>query len=141
MAKIRYGFLVSSDEIIFLRCEPIQKMETVNVAPRGQKPELKQIHTFVEPWIDYSDPIKFTDVLDLDRGTVPVKLAMLYFLYLSTCTEWKMPNKLGSSLKYFARTNAGEKWRPAPLAPFPVVPEPPAPQELAFRPRNRWGPP
>ncbi|OAL54134.1 hypothetical protein IQ07DRAFT_677520 [Pyrenochaeta sp. DS3sAY3a] len=146
MGQIRYGFLVSNDEIMFLRCEPIQKIQTVkemvkvpvNVDPRGKKLQVKQVKTFVEPWMDWSDPIKITDVLDVDRGTIPVKLAMLYFLHLSTCTEWKMPDRLGSSLKYFAKTKAGENWKPAPLASFPVVPPPPTFHQLPIR--NRWGP-
>lgn len=115
MDRIRYAFLVSVDEIIFLRCDVVQKVETVNVAPRGRAPDLDQAEVLMEPWLYYSDPIKFTDTLDETKGTVPVRLALLYLMHTSTGSDWKMPNELGSCLKYMAKTKAGEKWKPKPF--------------------------
>ncbi|KAF2820669.1 hypothetical protein CC86DRAFT_360526 [Ophiobolus disseminans] len=104
MSSTRYAFLLSSDEIIFLKTEIMSKCEY----PRGRDP----VDLFVEPWLFYSAPIKFTDILDEDKGTIPVKLALLYLLQLSKQGGWQMHEEIGDSLKYFETRKAGERYIP-----------------------------
>lgn len=51
MANLRYSFLVSSDEIMFLRIDIEEKKF------RGKT-------VLVEPWLNYSKPLKITDVFN-----------------------------------------------------------------------------
>ncbi|KAH7080212.1 hypothetical protein BKA63DRAFT_406864, partial [Paraphoma chrysanthemicola] len=109
MSSTRYAFLVSASEITFLKFDVIQKTQ-YNV-PAGKDP----VDLFHEPWLLYSEPIKFEDVLeeeDEQDTTVSVKMALLYLLYCSTKTGWELPADTGRSLNYFAKTKAGEGWKP-----------------------------
>ena len=97
MDNIRYAFLTSSDEIIFLKFEIAERVKYVNKAPRTATPDIDQVDVLKEPWLSYSDPIKFTDILDEAKGTVPVRLALLYLLHTSITSDWHLPDDMGSS--------------------------------------------
>ncbi|CAO2657904.1 Nn.00g071640.m01.CDS01 [Neocucurbitaria sp. VM-36] len=114
MDNIRYAFLTSSDEIIFLKFDIVERVKYVNTAPRNATPDIDQVDVLKEPWLSYSDPIKFTDILDEAKGTVPVRLALLYLLHTSITSDWHLPDDMGSSRKYAAKTKAGEKYRQPP---------------------------
>lgn len=118
MDNIRYAFLISSDEIMFLKFDIVQRVENVNHARRGETPDFEQVDTIKEPWLYFSDPIKYTDELDETKGTVPVRLALLYLLHTSTMSDWRLPTDMGSALNYAAKTKAGEKYVPEPLNPL-----------------------
>ena len=114
MERIRYAFLTSSDEVVFLKLDIHERAETVDVAKRGVSSNVVQVTTFKEPWLCYSTPIAYTAELDEEQGTVPLRLALLYLLQTSTLSEWQLPQDVGPALNYAGRTRAGEKWRPAP---------------------------
>lgn len=84
---IRYAFLTSSDEVIFLKLDIAQRIKNVNIASPGENPELEQVDVLKEAWLSYSDPIKHTDVLDEAKGTVSVRLALLYLLYVGLASD------------------------------------------------------
>jgi hypothetical protein len=106
MSSTRYAFVVCADEIMFLKFELVEKVDYN--APL----DLDHVKLFVEPWLSYSPPIKFTDVLDPNEGTVSVKLAMLYLLHCSMQSDWELQAEIGNSLKYAAKTKAGERYVP-----------------------------
>jgi hypothetical protein len=110
-AGTHFGFLISSDEIIFLRFEITERVVEVNIAPRGDPKEFADMDAVKEPRIMFSNPINYTDVLDTDKGTIPVKLALLHMVHSAMTGEWEMPSDKGKSEAYFATTNAGEKYK------------------------------
>lgn len=104
MQSIRYAFLTSSDQIIFLK---------INIVQRTTKTDKgKLVNTLKQCWLEYSSPIQYSDVLDLAKKTVPVKLALLYLLYLSSTAEWQLPIDADNSIKYGTTTAAGQKYVP-----------------------------
>ena len=110
-----YGFLVSSDEVMFLRMEIETAVSHVNIAARGEEPEYEDVDLFTQPRLCYSNPIKHTDILDPEKGTVPVKLALLHVFHLVMVglgDYWKMPMEEKVKIKnVFERTDAGERWK------------------------------
>lgn len=70
------------------------------------------VDTLCEPWLSYSDPIKFSDNVDERAGTISIKLALLYILSGDTGIPWIISENLGSSLNYAAKTKAGEAFVP-----------------------------
>jgi hypothetical protein len=101
----KYAFLVSADEVIFLQFDPVEKVE---YPTRDSEP----VDLFIEPWLMYSDPIKFTDILEEEKGTVSVRLAMFFLLQCSVQEDWSLPVDMGNSLNYAAKTKAGETYVP-----------------------------
>lgn len=69
MNNHRYAFLVSSNEIMYLR------MDVKHVTEKGKA-------LFCEPRLHYSHPMKLTDSLDAAKGTVTVRLGLLYLFWL-----------------------------------------------------------
>jgi hypothetical protein len=109
-AGTHFGFVTSSDEIMFLRFEITERVVEVNIAPRGSPPEIADMDAVKEPRIMFSTPIKHIDVLDTDKGTIPVRLALLHMVHSAMTGEWEMPSDKGKSEAYFATTGAGEKY-------------------------------
>ncbi|KAJ4365486.1 hypothetical protein N0V95_000421 [Ascochyta clinopodiicola] len=110
MANLRYSFLVSSDEIIFLRIDIEEKKV-------GGKTAL------FEPWLNYSEPIKITDAFDAGEGTITVRMALLHILWLVAQNgreAWSTPDEMGNCLNYAIFTEEGEDWE----LRRPCVPEP-----------------
>ncbi|KAL6170427.1 hypothetical protein ACJQWK_03406 [Exserohilum turcicum] len=107
----KYGFIISSDEIIFLRFDIVKRSIKVNVARKGDPPRFEWVDVMAEPNLFYSPPIKHTDVLDEEKGTVSVKLALLHLIHTTVASEFKMPAEKGNCAKYFPLGNAGEKFR------------------------------
>jgi hypothetical protein len=68
------------------------------------------LDTMSKPILRYSDPIKFTDVYDKDKGTVSVKQALLYMTHCCGTGDWRLPELVGKSSMYFAKTPAGARW-------------------------------
>jgi hypothetical protein len=106
MSSNKYAFLVSADEIMFLQFDLIQKVEYDTHDNRDE------VDLFVEPWLMYSNPIKFADILDEEESTVSVRLAMLYLIRCSIQGDWELPENIGDSLNYAAKTKAGERYVP-----------------------------
>jgi hypothetical protein len=110
-----YGFLVSSDEVMFLRIEIETSVSEVNIAVPGEEPEYADIDLFTQPRLCYSDPIKHTDILDPEKGTLPVKLALLHVVHLVMVglgEYWKMPmEEKIKCANVFEKTNARERWK------------------------------
>ncbi|EUC42232.1 hypothetical protein COCMIDRAFT_104056 [Bipolaris oryzae ATCC 44560] len=105
-----YGFLVSSDEIMFLRFAIVHKGKKMNVAQPGEPEHVAFVYTIVEPSINYSDPIKHNEVLDEKNGTVPVRLALLYLLHTTVVKRFQMPKQKGNAAHYFPTTEAGKRF-------------------------------
>ncbi|KAF2033189.1 hypothetical protein EK21DRAFT_59214 [Setomelanomma holmii] len=110
LSSTRYGFIVSANEIIFLRFECREKVEYDVPDPEEDDP----IDLFVEPWLSYSQPISFGEVLNETEGQekVPVKLALLYVLYLGTQEGWDLYGEYGECRSYGEYTKAGERYVP-----------------------------
>jgi hypothetical protein len=106
-----YGFVVSSDEVMFLRFEVNTCIEHVDV--NILRPELFPLFGWVdvleEPHLWYSDPIKFTDVFDPAEGRITARLGLLHLVHEVTVKEWKMQDDKGRCAMYFRKTGAGEK--------------------------------
>ena len=110
MANLRYAFLVSSDEIVFLRV-------TTEERKVGEKTVL------IEPWLHYSEPMKINDTFDAEKRTVPVRMALLHLFWLviqNGREKWSLPDELGNCLNYAIFTREGEDWK----LRRPYVPEP-----------------
>ncbi|UPX13315.1 uncharacterized protein EKO05_0003831 [Ascochyta rabiei] len=110
MANLRYSFLVSSDEIIFLRIDIKEKKV-------GGKTVL------FEPWLNYSEPMRITDAFDAGNGTITVRMALLHILWLVAQNEredWSTPDETGNCLNYAVFTEEGEDWE----LRRPKIPEP-----------------
>jgi hypothetical protein len=105
LSSTRHAFIVSADEIMFLKFEMRHKCEY-------DTPHGNPIDTICEPWLSYSSPIKFEQLLDTERGTISANLGLLHSLYNLTQVAWELPEDMGSSLNYAARTNPGENWMP-----------------------------
>ena len=134
MDNIRFAFLTSSDETIFLRFEITERPQGAH-RPRFDEDDedddeeeqeeeaeeeqfqdeekgsdMTSVETLKEARLYYSDPIKHSDILDEAKGTVPLRLALLYLLYTSSTSKWQLPADIGSAINYKAKTRAGEKW-------------------------------
>lgn len=110
MANLRYSFLVSSDEILFLRITTEEKKV-------GEKTVL------IEPWLHYSEPMKINDTFDVEKRTVPVRMALLHLFGLviqNGKENWSLPDELGNCLNYAIFTKEKEDWK----LRCPYVPEP-----------------
>jgi hypothetical protein len=108
-ANTAYGFVISSDEIMFLRFDIDIRTVEANIAPRGNPPEIAIVDAVTEPRVYYSDPIKHTDLLDPAKSTIPVKLALLYLLHTTMNGPWKLPDGKGKSAAAFTMTKSGER--------------------------------
>ncbi|KAL1795260.1 hypothetical protein ACET3X_007076 [Alternaria dauci] len=111
-----YGFLVSSDEIMFLRLEIDTCVEEVdiNIRKPDLPPQFAMVDVLEEPHLFYSDPIKFTDVFDSTERKITVKMGLLYMMHRVVMNDWNMQEKKGRCAGYFKRTEAGEKWTMRP---------------------------
>ncbi len=114
MDSIRYAFLTSSDEVMFLKFEIDERVQEGDSSPIDDQPNTHLSGTIKEARLYYSDPIKHTDVLDETKHTIPVRLALLYLLYISIRKDWQLPNNIGSALNYAKITKAGQRWVPRP---------------------------
>ena len=106
LSSTRYAFLISANEIIFLKFDMTEKVEYNTHDNRDP------VDLFIEPWLSYSAPITFTDLLDEKKNTVSAKLALLYLLHCSTQEGWQMSPETGTRLNYAAKMQAGERWVP-----------------------------
>lgn len=100
MGNITYSFLVSSDEIMFLKLE-IQEKRVLDE------------RVLMEPWLHYSEPIKFSDDYNEEPCSVTVRMALLYLFWLivqNDREEWCLPDEMGKSLNYFVFTKENEDW-------------------------------
>jgi hypothetical protein len=104
LSSTRYAFLVSADEIIFLRFDLIEK---VDYSAGDNEP----VDLFVEPWLSYSQPIKFSATLDEDGG-LPLNVALLYLYACAMEKDFELEGETGNSLKYFATTKVGQNYVP-----------------------------
>lgn len=105
-SSTKYAFVVSADEIICLKCELSEKVD-YNTHKSG-----KVIDLFVEPWLHYSAPIKFADLLHERKGTVPVRLALLYLLHCSMQEDYELDGDIGNAANYKATTESGQRYVP-----------------------------
>jgi hypothetical protein len=114
--NVMYGFIVSSDEIMFLRFDIDTCVEEVNLY--HDRPELSPcmecVDIMEEPHLWYSDPIKLTDTFDSAEDGITVKLGLLHLLHEMVSTKWKMQDEKGRCAQYFRKTDAGERWVPKP---------------------------
>jgi hypothetical protein len=105
-SSTKYAFLVSADEIMCLKFDIIQKVDYENDTSKDP------LDLFVEPWIHYSVPIRWVDVLHEAEGTVSVKLALLYLLHCSMQEDYELESEVGNAAKYRAKTKAGATYMP-----------------------------
>ena len=97
MNNHRFSFLISGDEIMYL------KMEVEHVMHKGKV-------VFCEPKLYYSHPMKLTDQFDEANGTITVRLGLLYFFWLVIFVEksWQVPEEIGNCLNYAVFMDDGE---------------------------------
>jgi hypothetical protein len=97
MNNHRYSFLVSSDEIMYLR------MDVEEIKERGKT-------VFQQPRLHYSEPMKLTDAFDAENKTITVRMGLfhLFWLVIQNDDSWKLPEELGNCLNYAAFTEGEE---------------------------------
>ncbi|KAH8728443.1 hypothetical protein GQ44DRAFT_609535 [Phaeosphaeriaceae sp. PMI808] len=100
LSSTRYAFLVSADEMMFLKLNAVEKLH-YNASNNA-------VPVFVEPWISFSRPVKFDDVFDERTGKVPVKLALLYMLYRCSQEDWQVEMGIGVGVSYAKKTPPGQ---------------------------------
>jgi hypothetical protein len=105
-SSTKYAFLVSADEIMCLKFDMIQKVDYNNDTSKDP------VDLFVEPWIHYSLPIRWADILHEAKGTVSVKLALLYLLYCSMQEDYELESEIGNAERYRTKTKAGARYMP-----------------------------
>jgi hypothetical protein len=106
MSSNKYGFVVSGDEIMFLKLDVEEKVEY------NTHDDREPVSLFFQPWMSYSAPIKLSDIFDADDGTVSVRMAMLYLVNCSVSDDWQLPAEIGGALNYTVKTKAGERYMP-----------------------------
>jgi hypothetical protein len=106
-----YGFVTSTDEIVFLRLDIETRTQCVNVAPPEDLPYLADVDVAIEPRLHFSDPIKYAYMLDEAEGTISVRMAMLFLVHTVLTKDWLLPEDKGSSFNYFGKTDAGERYK------------------------------
>lgn len=111
MNNHRYSFLLSSDEIMFLRMDINER-----------KHEANQTSTtlFHEPWLQYSTPMKITEVFDAEARSITTRMGLFYLLWLVMQNDgsWRLPDEMGNCLNYAAWTQHEKDLEPK----RPVVP-------------------
>lgn len=106
LSSTSHAFIVSADEIMFLKMDIREKVEYPD--PDDGKP----VDVFCEPWLRYSNPIRFTDGYDSVEKSVSVKVAMMYMFHSCMGDKWELPELSGSSLNFAQRTKSGERYVP-----------------------------
>ncbi|KAG9188099.1 hypothetical protein G6011_02022 [Alternaria panax] len=112
VTSTNYGFVVSSDEVIFLRFDIdtcVEKVD-INILKPDLSPLFEWVDVLEEPHLFYSDPIKFTDAFDWAEGNITVKMGLLHLIHEVVTKEWKMQENQGKCAGYFKMTQAREKW-------------------------------
>lgn len=105
LSSTRYAFLISADEIMFLRFDLIEK---VDYNTGDDEP----VDLFTEPWLSYSQPIKHSATFDQDGG-LSLGVALLYLYACAMEKDFELDGAMGNSLKFFAKTKAGQKYVPS----------------------------
>jgi hypothetical protein len=110
--NITYGFVVSSDEIMFLRFDIDYCIEEVNnnSCRPDWSPVIEWMETVEEPHLWHLDPIKFTDGFDSAEENVTVKLGLLHLMHEVVIKAWTMQDQKVRCARYFPKTEAEEKW-------------------------------
>jgi hypothetical protein len=109
--NITYGFVVSSDEIMFLRFDIDTCIEQVNI--NSFRPDCPPMIEWMET-VEEPHPIKFTDDFDSAEGKVTVNLGLLHLIHEVVTKACKMQDQKGRCARYFRKTEAEEKWVPRP---------------------------
>ncbi|KAF1924782.1 uncharacterized protein M421DRAFT_270754 [Didymella exigua CBS 183.55] len=109
MNNHRYAFLVSSDEIMYLRMDVEEIKEKDKIV-------------FRQPRLHYSEPMKITDAFDAEKETISVRMGLLYLFWsiIQDGENWKLPEEMGNCLNYAAFTQGEEDLK----VKAPCVPEP-----------------
>lgn len=113
MSSHRFAFLVSSDEIMFLR------MDVEEIKEKGRT-------VFFQPRLRYSEPMSITDAFDAEKKTITVRMALtyLFWLVIHDGENWRLPEEMGNCLNYAAFTDGQEDLKSrAPYIPEPLKKE------------------
>jgi hypothetical protein len=107
-----YGFVLSSDEIMFLRFDISTCVEEVDINRRNREllPRFEWVDVLEEPHLFYSDPIKFTDAFDSAEGKITARQGLLHLIHEVVTKGWKMQDRKGKCTEYFQMAEAGQKW-------------------------------
>lgn len=108
MNNHRYAFLVSSDEIMFLRMD-------INEVQYNDKT------IFHEPHLHYTEPMKITDTFDAKEGTITARMGLFHLFWLAIQDDqlWLLPDEMGNCLNYATFTGQDEDLKPS----RPTVPK------------------
>lgn len=107
MNNHRYSFLVSSDEVMYLR------MDVKEVQYRDKT-------VFHEPRLHYSKPLKIADIFDAKEGRITVRMGLFHLFWLAIQNDrlWQLPDEMGNCLNYATFTGEEEDLEP----PRPTLP-------------------
>jgi hypothetical protein len=105
-SHVRYGFVLSADEIMFLKLEIVERTE---YRTRNGEP----VDLWCEPWLLYSDPIKFADAQVGTHG-ITAKQGLLYLTYQSMKKDWELSESLVEKLNCIVKEDEGVRWIPKP---------------------------
>ncbi len=114
MSNHRYSFLVSSDEIMFLRMEVREVKNTENI--------LNATTVLCEPWLQCSKPMKIADSFSLESRTISTRMGLFHLCWLALQTDrmWRLPDEMGNCIEYAMFTGDEEDLK----MQTPHVPEP-----------------
>ncbi|KAH6642993.1 hypothetical protein C7974DRAFT_303875, partial [Boeremia exigua] len=100
----RYSFLVSTDEIMFLRMD----IKAVKVNDRNNNLQPKTV--LYEPWLHYSVPMKIADAFDYGKNTITTRMGIFHLLWLviQDDRKWRLPAETGNCLNYATFTGDEE---------------------------------
>lgn len=117
MNNHRYAFVVSSDEIVFLRMD----ISEIEYEDKRRKRGLKTI--LHEPWLYCSRPMSITDSFDAKKRTITVRMGLFHLFWLAIQNDqmWRLPDEMGNCLNYATFTDDQEELK----LPPPTLPEAP----------------
>jgi hypothetical protein len=108
LKSLRFGYIVSGDEIMFLAFVIEEKHMHGQVL-------------YSQPWLNFSKPIKHTDTFDEAKGTISVRQGLLYlFANVMDMIESNtavIDEDIWDSLNYAKVTAPGRHWQPEHGAP------------------------
>jgi hypothetical protein len=108
LKSLRFGYIVSGDEIMFLAFVI----------------EEKHLHgqvLYSQPWLNFSKPIKHTGTFDEAKGTISVRQGLLYLfanaMDMIESNTAVIDEDIWDSLNYAKVTAPGKHWQPEHGAP------------------------
>ncbi|USP79111.1 uncharacterized protein yc1106_06385 [Curvularia clavata] len=106
----QYGFLITSDEIMFIHFTPKQ-MGGRSIVKHSETKRVEYFSSWVQPELFFTAPMGQSDTLQEQGISVTARLALLHLIHTTTINEFRMVEDKGRCPEYFPTTEAGQKFR------------------------------